>query len=88
MTDIAKARVFMSGRSQAVRIPAEFRFASSEVYIRRNPESGEITLSERPPQPSLAKIFEIIDEAGGAPELMDEVLKERQTDSLQERPWF
>ena len=29
------AKVFWSGRSQAVRLPLEFRFAVSEVRIRR-----------------------------------------------------
>lgn len=29
------AKVFMSGRSQAVRLPQEFRFASAEVAIRK-----------------------------------------------------
>ncbi len=29
------AKVFMSGRSQAVRLPQEFRFASNEVSIRK-----------------------------------------------------
>ncbi len=29
------ARVFSNGRSQAVRLPKEFRFASDEVYIRK-----------------------------------------------------
>ncbi len=43
-----KAKVFMSGRSQAVRIPAEFRFATDEVYIRRDPQSGDIILSPAP----------------------------------------
>jgi len=28
------ARLFQSGRSQAVRLPKEFRFAGSEVGIR------------------------------------------------------
>ena len=41
MPQTAKARVFMSGRSQHVTIPAEFRFNTTEVYIRRDPESGE-----------------------------------------------
>ena len=43
-----KAKVFMSGRSQAVRIPAQFRFASSEVYIRRDPKNGDVILSQSP----------------------------------------
>jgi antitoxin VapB len=30
------AKVFMTGRSQAVRLPAEFRFNSKEVFIRRD----------------------------------------------------
>jgi antitoxin VapB len=43
-----KARVFMSGRSQHVTIPHEYRFRCSEVSIRRNPRNGEIILSEGP----------------------------------------
>jgi antitoxin VapB len=30
------ARIFWSGRSQAVRLPKEYRFASDEVRIRRH----------------------------------------------------
>jgi virulence-associated protein VagC len=43
-----KAKVFMNGRSQAVRIPAEFHFRLSEVSIRRDPASGAVILSEGP----------------------------------------
>ena len=32
----------MSGRSQAVRIPAQFRFPPSEVYIRHDPKNGDV----------------------------------------------
>ena len=46
MTQIAK--LFQNGRSQAVRLPAEFRFAQKEVYIRRDPISGDVVLSRRP----------------------------------------
>ncbi len=44
------AKLFMNGRSQAVRLPAEFRFAANakEVFIRKDPETGDIILSERP----------------------------------------
>jgi antitoxin VapB len=48
MAQLAKAKVFMSGRSQAVRIPAEYRFRTDEVYIRRDPQSGDLILSEAP----------------------------------------
>ena len=33
------AKVFMTGRSQAVRIPKPFRFTSREVFVRRNGDS-------------------------------------------------
>ncbi|RTL92022.1 MAG: antitoxin [Hyphomicrobiales bacterium] len=34
-----KAKVFWSGRSQAVRLPKEFRFETDEVSIRRHGQS-------------------------------------------------
>jgi antitoxin VapB len=43
-----RAKLFRNGRSQAVRLPAEFRFPGSEVYVRRDPESGDVILSRRP----------------------------------------
>ncbi len=63
---VEKARVFRNGRSQAVRIPAEYRFKSDEVYIRHNAATGELTLSERPLKPSLDEIFAELDAAGAA----------------------
>lgn len=39
------AKLFRNGRSQAVRLPAEFRFEGTEVRIRRNPATGEVILS-------------------------------------------
>ncbi len=48
MTKVAKARVFMSGRSQHVSITAEYRFTSREVYVRRDPQSGDLILSQAP----------------------------------------
>ncbi len=48
MAQLEKAKVFMSGRSQAVRIPAEFRFSSNEVYIRRDAKNGDVILSQSP----------------------------------------
>lgn len=41
------AKLFMNGRSQAVRLPAEFRFEGTEVKIRRDPETGEVILSPK-----------------------------------------
>jgi len=39
------ARLFLTGGSQAVRLPAEFRFEGSEVLIHRDPRSGDVVLS-------------------------------------------
>jgi antitoxin VapB len=41
------AKIFTNGRSQAVRLPAEFRFDGKEVYIRRDPETGDVILSKK-----------------------------------------
>ncbi|HSV45344.1 MAG TPA: AbrB/MazE/SpoVT family DNA-binding domain-containing protein [Ramlibacter sp.] len=42
------AKIFTTGRSQAVRLPLEFRFDVSEVFIRRDPVSGDVVLSRKP----------------------------------------
>jgi antitoxin VapB len=42
------AKLFRNGRSQAVRLPADLRFAGSQVYIRRDEVTGDVILSRRP----------------------------------------
>ncbi len=42
------AKIFATGRSQAVRLPLEFRFDVAEVFIRRDPATGDVVLSRRP----------------------------------------
>ena len=42
------AKLFVNGRSQAVHLPAEFRFEGKEVFIRRDPQSGDVILSRKP----------------------------------------
>jgi antitoxin VapB len=42
------AKLFRNGRSQAVRLPSEYRFEGSEVYIRRDAATGDVILSRRP----------------------------------------
>jgi antitoxin VapB len=37
------AKVFMNNRNQAVRLPKEFQFQTSEVYIRK--EGDKVVLS-------------------------------------------
>ena len=40
------AKIFQNGRSQAVRLPKEFRFEGTEVYIRK--EGSNVILSAKP----------------------------------------
>jgi antitoxin VapB len=83
---IQKARVFRNGRSQAVRIPAEYRFKTDEVYVRRDQQTGDLILSEKPNRPSIESIREIfrrLDEAGAA-----EFELERDLSLPVERDWL
>lgn len=75
MANTTKARVFMSGRSQHVTIPAGFRFRSSQVSIRRDSESGEVILSEIPP---LAEVFSALDSAQLPPNFLSEDDRDRR----------
>jgi antitoxin VapB len=59
------AKLFRNGRSQAVRLPSEFRFEGDEVFIRQDPETGDVILSRRPD--SWASFFALTGE-GAVPE--------------------
>ncbi len=43
---IRTAKIFMNNRSQAVRLPKDFQFNTSEVFIRK--QGDEVVLSPRP----------------------------------------
>ena len=43
------AKVFKTGRSQAVRLPKAFQFDVPEVFIRRDDVTGEVILSTKDP---------------------------------------
>lgn len=65
MAATQKARVFQNGRSQAVRIPAEFRFKSEQVYVERDAATGALILSEKPlRKPSIDAVYAALDAAG------------------------
>ena len=42
------AKLFTNGRSQAVRLPAAFRFDTKEVFIRQDSKTGDVILSRKP----------------------------------------
>ena len=78
-TAVGKAKVFMNGRSQAVRIPVEYRFLTDEVYIRRDPRNGDLILSQAPG--GWDEIYVALDEAN----FPDDFLADRNQGLPQER---
>ena len=56
MPAVAKARVFQSGNSQAVRLPKQFRFRSPVVEISRRGE--DVVLRESPA--TLEQAFDLL----------------------------
>ncbi len=42
------AKLFINGRSQAVRLPLAYRFDAQEVFIRQDPVTGDVILSRKP----------------------------------------
>jgi len=55
---MAVAKLFTHGGSQALRLPKEFRFAGTEVYIRR--AGADVVLSARP-APDIASLIAALD---------------------------
>ena len=72
------AKIVVTGRSQAVRLPLEFRFDVAEVFIRRDPATGDVVLSRKPTdwQGLLDVVAQNKDE--------DLVVERRQTHSLRD----
>ena len=78
----ATAKLFKNGRSQAVRLPAEFRFEGNEVFIRRDEATGDVILSKRPA--NWDDFFALLDEQAADPDF----LKDRDQSPPQERDLF
>jgi antitoxin VapB len=66
------AKIFKNGRSQAVRLPAEFRFpqGTDEVSIRRDEATGEVVLSLKERAHSWGDFFERVRAAGPLPDIL------------------
>ena len=62
------AKLFMTGQSQAVRLPKEFRFEGSEVEIRRDELTGEVIL--RPRRQSWAAFYELAERTEIPPDFL------------------
>ncbi|MCO5162350.1 MAG: AbrB/MazE/SpoVT family DNA-binding domain-containing protein [Mesorhizobium sp.] len=74
---VKTAKLFRNGRSQAVRLPAEFRFEGDEVEIRRDELTGEVILSKIAKRTgSLARFFELRDAI--PPEELEGFMEDRE----------
>ncbi len=82
-----RAKVFYSGRSQAVRLPMEYRVQGREVYIRRDPETGEIILSPIKKQ-SWDRVFQLIDRLNAEEGVPEDFLDHRDTTPAEEKALF
>lgn len=65
-----KAKIFTTGRSQAVRLPMEYRFEGTEVFIRRDRVTGDVVLSRKPD--SWQDFFELADRSDIPDDFMDD----------------
>jgi antitoxin VapB len=75
------AKLFKNGRSQAVRLPAEFRFQGDEVLIRRDEKTGDVILSEKNARRAkLEEFFKLLDDT----EVPEDFLSPEERHSLPE----
>lgn len=80
MTETAK--LFQNGRSQAVRLPAPYRFEGKEVFIRRDAATGDVILSRRPG--GWADFFALVDDT----DIPADFLADRTESAPQTREWL
>jgi antitoxin VapB len=84
MADTATAKIFKHGRSQAVRLPKEFRLPGKEVRVRR---VGRAVVLEPLEEPfDLAAWWAKIDEHGG--EFLPEGRPEQPPMPVDDRKYF
>jgi len=76
------AKLFLNGRSQAVRLPADLRFEGSEVFIRQDDATGDVILSRRPE--SWDSFFKLRQETN----VPDEFMADRHDEVPQKRDLF
>lgn len=60
MIETRTAKLFKNGASQAVRLPAEFRFEGEEVFVTRDDATGDVVLSTRPGAQAWGEFFELL----------------------------
>lgn len=70
MPETRTAKLFKNGSSQAVRLPADFRFEGEEVYVTRDEVSGDVVLSTHPGERAWVEFFDLMDTIDVPPEFM------------------
>lgn len=70
MSATRTAKLFKNGASQAVRLPADFRFDGDEVYVTRDERTGDVILSSQPSSYSWAALFDLLAELDESEEFM------------------
>jgi antitoxin VapB len=63
---VKTAKLFKNGRSQAVRLPKEFRFEGTEVEVRRDAATGNVLLLQPFTPPVEREIFSEDSSGSGA----------------------
>lgn len=76
------AKLFLNGRSQAVRLPADLRFEGSEVFIRQDQTNGDVILSRRP------ESWDDFFEARRKANIPEDFMSDRQDEPAQKRELF
>ena len=85
-----RAKLFRNGRSQAVRLPASCRFDGTEVEVKRDPETGIVSLHPLRSSPLewLRQRAESLDCDPEVPAGFGEIFEDREPDaSAQDRAW-
>ncbi|MFI5011446.1 MAG: antitoxin [Hyphomicrobiales bacterium] len=70
MPETRIAKLFENGASQAVRLPAEFRFEGDEVYVTRDERTGDVLLSNKPSTRIWGEFFELMNTIDGPVDFM------------------
>jgi antitoxin VapB len=86
MAETGTAKIFMHGRSQAVRLPKEFRLPGTEVRVRRIGRSVLLEPVERDRE-TMQAIFAKIDREGGA-DFLPEGRPEQPPMPVDDRKYF
>ncbi len=70
MIETRTAKLFQNGASQAVRLPADFRFEGKEVYATRDDQTGDVVLSLHPGAKAWINFFSMVKENDSSDDYM------------------